>query len=336
MTLGVTAFTRSNMPARALSANKIRNIITLHALSHLSHRELSRLFDVSPSTARKYLSAFERSSISFAESRRLTDQDLKRSLLPPRRELPRNGRHEALIELFPLIHQCLKDPSYSQFTNLYGHWLSTNNLARPGSRWAIALSTEDIKVLDEWRSLNNKRRWERAWFPSTSASSDTNSREPGRSSRVPIPSTVRSCERSRQSCRGSAPRKSSSQSTNLALVRLSGAGVSHSFREIRTIPQRQRSKGSLICTAALELSTNRVTHFYSTRKNTAEMIKMLETLVAKYRDQDRIILSWDAASWHASKAFIQKVGAFNTQRSKSTSSRPRVELAPLPSGAQFL
>jgi hypothetical protein len=63
--------------------------------------------------------------------------------------------------------------------------------------------------------------------------------------------------------------------------------------EIRTIPQRQRSKGSLICTAALELSTNQVTHFYSKRKNTAEMIKMLETLVAKYRDQDQIYLSWD-------------------------------------------
>ena len=26
--------------------------------------------------------------------------------------------------------------------------------------------------------------------------------------------------------------------------------------EVRTIPQRQKSKGSLICTAALELSTN--------------------------------------------------------------------------------
>jgi hypothetical protein len=52
---------------------------------------------------------------------------------------------------------------YSQFTNLYGQWLSTKNLARHcRSRWAIALSTEDIKVLKEWRSLNNKRRWERA------------------------------------------------------------------------------------------------------------------------------------------------------------------------------
>ena len=34
------------------------------------------------------------------------------------------------------------------------------------------------------------------------------------------------------------------------------------------IPQRQRSKGSPITTAALELSRNQVTHFYSDKKNT--------------------------------------------------------------------
>jgi len=89
--------------------------------------------------------------------------------------------------------------------------------------------------------------------------------------------------------------------------------------EMRTIPQRQRSKGSLICTAALELSTNQVTHFCSKRKNTAEMIKMLEKLVVKYHDQDRIFLSWDAASWHASKAFVQRVDAINAERGNAHS-----------------
>ena len=39
--------------------------------------------------------------------------------------------------------------------------------------------------------------------------------------------------------------------------------------EIRTIPERQKSKGSLIATAALELSTNQVSHFYSEKKTTA-------------------------------------------------------------------
>jgi len=59
---------------------------------------------------------------------------------------------------------------------------------------------------------------------------------------------------------------------------------------------------------------------------------MLEVLVAKYRDQDRIYLSWDAASWQASKAFIKRVDSINVQRVSPASSAPRVKLAPLPSG----
>ena len=45
---------------------------------------------------------------------------------------------------------------------------------------------------------------------------------------------------------------------------------------------------------------------------------------------------WDAASWHASKAFVDKVEAINAQQVKPASHAPRVELALLPSGAQFL
>src|ERR1700757_160840 len=46
--------------------------------------------------------------------------------------------------------------------------------------------------------------------------------------------------------------------------------------ENATVPQWQKSKGSVIITAALELSTNQVTHFCSDRKNTAEIIKLLD------------------------------------------------------------
>jgi hypothetical protein len=36
--------------------------------------------------------------------------------------------------------------------------------------------------------------------------------------------------------------------------------------EYPTVPQWQKSKGSLIVTAALELSTNQISHFYSRKK----------------------------------------------------------------------
>ena len=103
----------------------------------------------------------------------------------------------------------------------------------------------------------------------------------------------------------------------------------------RTIPQRQRSKGTLIITAALEMSTNQITHFYSAAKNTAEMVKLLRILVDKYADQECIYLSWDAASWHASKAFYASVSEINSKNS-AQGKGPQVKLVPLPSCAQFL
>lgn len=102
----------------------------------------------------------------------------------------------------------------------------------------------------------------------------------------------------------------------------------------RIVPQRQKSKGSLIITAALELSTNQITHFYSEGKNTQEMIKLVEVVLKKYEKEERIYFSWDAASWHASKEFRKKVEAIN--RKEDAVCCPIVELAPLPTCAQFL
>ena len=73
--------------------------------------------------------------------------------------------------------------------------------------------------------------------------------------------------------------------------------------EYPTIPQFQLSKGRLILTAALELSRNQITHFYSSGKNTKEMIRLLNVLLVEYRECTKLYLSWDAAGWHASKTF---------------------------------
>lgn len=106
--------------------------------------------------------------------------------------------------------------------------------------------------------------------------------------------------------------------------------------DLKSVPQYQKSKGSLILTAALELSTNQVTHFYSNKKNTDEMLKLLEILLVKYADQACIYFSWDAASWHASKKFCKRVEENNSAKSQATQRTPLVKLAPLPSCAQFL
>lgn len=102
----------------------------------------------------------------------------------------------------------------------------------------------------------------------------------------------------------------------------------------RTVPQWQKSKGCMIMTAALELSGNQITHFYSERKNTTEMIRMMDVLVEQYADRRTIYLSWDAASWHVAKKLMKRIEEHNA--TAEVSGRPRVATAPLPAGAQFL
>jgi hypothetical protein len=86
----------------------------------------------------------------------------------------------------------------------------------------------------------------------------------------------------------------------------------------------------LIATAALELAGTKVTHFYSLAKNTTEMIRMAEVLLAEYRTAQTLYLSWDAASWHMSKQLMAFVA-----KNARTDRFPKIELAPLPASAQL-
>jgi hypothetical protein len=101
-----------------------------------------------------------------------------------------------------------------------------------------------------------------------------------------------------------------------------------------TVPQWQKSRGCLIMTAALELSSNQVTHFYSAKKNTDEMIRMMEALIKKYPGRRNLYLSWDAASWHISKRLFTRIDAHNA--TAASEGGPLIETAPLPASAQFL
>lgn len=80
----------------------------------------------------------------------------------------------------------------------------------------------------------------------------------------------------------------------------------------------------------------RLTHFYSSGKNTDEMIKLLEVLLGQYRDCTRLYFSWDAAGWHASRRFLKRVGEVNSRKYRRGHGTPNVEIVPLPARAQFL
>lgn len=83
-------------------------------------------------------------------------------------------------------------------------------------------------------------------------------------------------------------------------------------------------------TAAPELSSDQVTHFDSERKNTAEMIRLLEVLLEPDAGQSMIASSWDAASWLAPKAPYRRVEQVNIPDYQAEHGTPLVELAPPP------
>ncbi len=66
------------------------------------------------------------------------------------------------------------------------------------------------------------------------------------------------------------------------------------------------------------------------------MIKMLDRLVEQYKNNNCLYLSWDGASWHASKKFLKKVDEYNNQEYRKQYDSPMIRLAPLPANAQFL
>ncbi|WP_428329679.1 IS630 family transposase [Mucilaginibacter sp.] len=97
-----------------------------------------------------------------------------------------------------------------------------------------------------------------------------------------------------------------------------------------------KGKGWFICTCALELSTNQLTWFYSRKKDTAEMIQLIEVLSAQYQNQKRLFLSWDAASWHASKQLLDYLEEINAPSYRKEKHTPLIALAPLPARAPHL
>jgi transposase len=115
-----------------------------------------------------------------------------------------------------------------------------------------------------------------------------------------------------------------------------GTTLKHVSESPNMVPQHQKCKGVIICSAALELATNQVTHFYSPKKNTFETLKLIDLLVEKYKDQECLYLCWDAASWHSSKILLYHVEDINHQDYRAVHHTPEVKVVPLPTCTQFL
>jgi transposase len=102
------------------------------------------------------------------------------------------------------------------------------------------------------------------------------------------------------------------------------------------VAKAAKGKGCFIMIAALELSTNQVSHFYTQKKDTDEIIVLIEYLVKQYAGQRKLYLSWDAIRMHSSKQLVAYLSEINDPEYRAFSNTPEIELAPLPVSAQFL
>ena len=66
------------------------------------------------------------------------------------------------------------------------------------------------------------------------------------------------------------------------------------------------------------------------------MIKLMRIFLDQYQDESLLYLSWDAASWHASKAFFDEVARINEYGYRLLHHTSSVSFVPLPASAQFL
>jgi transposase len=117
-------------------------------------------------------------------------------------------------------------------------------------------------------------------------------------------------------------------------VKMRGGKALQPPGKVRQVPQWQKSKGSMIVTAALELSRNQIIHFFSDQKNSTETCKLIDLLRRQYRGYRRIYLSWDAAPWHSSEQLLDRVEFLNGWAAHDGA--PYIEILPLPAQAQFL
>lgn len=115
-----------------------------------------------------------------------------------------------------------------------------------------------------------------------------------------------------------------------------GKSFVHESERPRIIPKFEKKKGTITCIAALELSTNQVTHFYASRKNSAEMIKLVDLLQSNYRAEKHLYLSWDAVSWHNSMTLKEHLKRLNSKAYRQIHHTPLIKLAPLPACTQYL
>lgn len=103
---------------------------------------------------------------------------------------------------------------------------------------------------------------------------------------------------------------------------------------VRTLPERQRSKGKVLLVAALEALSNQVTWRFIENKGSQSTIDIIEDIRLKYSKRSKLYVTWDSLVTHRSLTIDDWIKRINREAGHGIG--PQIEVVPLPSHAQFL
>jgi len=166
------------MPQPPLSTFTIRKLLRMCAVDAFNKAQTARQLRISRSSARKYIDAFKRSSLTLPEISSAPRAKLVGLLFPsstyrtPSRKklqlLARLSSIHSRIEIDGLsmldawreeaANQC--GYKYSQFASLYAVWRLEHGLGRISrAKRQLTVSPTDCAVLKRWQRSHNRRKW---------------------------------------------------------------------------------------------------------------------------------------------------------------------------------
>lgn len=160
------------MSAQRLDMRLVKEVLRLKLAARLSHREVAAALRIGTGSVSNYLSAFERSGLTYPLPADLTDEALERLLFPPSDEDAPAKSLFALPE-FADIHRQLRRKdvtrqllweeychqhgersySYTQFCVLYRNWLKHQRLSmrqthRPGEKMFVDYCGPTVEIIN--------------------------------------------------------------------------------------------------------------------------------------------------------------------------------------------
>jgi hypothetical protein len=169
------------MPQNPISAHKVRQLFLLCLADDFNKSQSAMRLKIARSSAGKYIEAFRKSTLTFADIEHLNTGDLAKLLFPTGRRPNPTPKKVRLFRRFSTINARIEEGGltifdawreettaqqsgykYSQFASLYADWRNEQGLRRlPRFRaTSVSIKPADVDALTRWRLSRDRRKWE--------------------------------------------------------------------------------------------------------------------------------------------------------------------------------